>query len=193
MLLSEMPGYQYPTLATFPFRWYETNRWLIHALKLLPSGDLKWMPEYVESEGHVKSHNYATHEEARQIASSFNEEIAERIEMLGLSEPQKTSVTLKAEKEITAQERLADEELLMLTEALRRNASTPRPAAQELILHSDLKGLRDDLFRQLEEAPYLQIINFPCYRVALARTKEFDWTQRLSPTKKMRCTAFAKR
>ncbi|WP_095129144.1 hypothetical protein [Pseudomonas sp. Irchel s3h14] len=184
MLLSEMPGYIYPTLATFPFRWYETNRWLIYALKLLPSGDLKWLPDYVEAEGHAKAHNYATQEEARQVASSFNEGIAERIEMLGLSEPQKTSVTLKAEKEITVQERLADEELLMLTEALRRHASSPRPAAQDLILPSELQGLHEDLFRQLEEAPYLQIINFPRYRVALARTKEFDWTHRISPSKK---------
>lgn len=55
MLLSEMPGHEYTLLAISPFRWYETNRWKMRALKLHPNGELKWVHHAIESNGHEGS------------------------------------------------------------------------------------------------------------------------------------------
>ncbi|WP_339496096.1 hypothetical protein [Pseudomonas sp. RA_105y_Pfl2_P56] len=184
MQLSELPGYGKVTLALFPFRWYETGRWLIRALKYVSPSDVTWMPHYIEENGHAKGHAFDTYEEARAFSKEFNAQIADRAASLGIDEVLRTSLTLKVEKEITVQERLADEEFVMLTEALRRNASAARPHRSELILPTDLEILRDMLFEQLQEAPYLQIVFFHRYRVALARSGEFDWSLRLNPTKK---------
>ena len=191
MQLSELPGYGNVTLALFPFRWYETGRWMLRALKYVPPGNVTWMHHYVEENGRAKVQNFLAYEEARAFSSDFNEGIAARTESLFIDEVLRVSLALKAEKEITVQERLADEECMMLTEALRRNASAARPKRSDLILPADLHGMRDVLFEQLLEAPYLQIVYFPKYKVALARSGDFDWSHRLSPTQK--CAVYCSR
>lgn len=184
MQLCELPGYGKVTLALFPFRWYETGRWIIHALKYVSPGDVKWMPHYIEANGHAKAQTFVTYEEARAFSTQFNAKIADRAASLDIDEVLRASLTLKAEKEITVQERLADEECMMFAEALRRNAFAERPQRADLILPPDLEILGDALFEQLQEAPYLQIAFFPRYKVALARSGEYDWSHRLNPTKK---------
>ncbi|MGF6222025.1 hypothetical protein [Pseudomonas sp. YL-218 TE3947] len=191
MRLSELPGYENETLALFPFRWYETGRWIIRALKFVQPGGVAWMNHYIEDNGHAKAKTFMSHEEARALTSEFNGEIAARVDALQLDEILRASLTLKAEKEITVQERLADEECMMLGEALRRNASAERPLRSDLILPPDLEGMRDKLFEQLVVAPYLQIVYFPGYKIALARNGEHDWSRRLNPTKK--CAVYCQR
>lgn len=184
MLLSEIPGYEYPTVALYPFRWYEAGRWIIRALKALPSGEVKWMYHCIEYNGHAKAQAFDTYEEGRTFAAQFNEDISSRVKVLGLTEAQHVSVTLKAEKEVTVQARLADEEHMMLEEALKRHATTARPAREALILPSDSEAIREALFEQLQQMPYLEIFYSPTFNTALARTGEHDWSRRLSPTKK---------
>lgn len=184
MLLSEMPGHEYTLLAISPFRWYETNRWKMRALKLHPNGELKWVHHAIESNGHAKVQAFEQYEEARKEATAFNSGIATRVAELDLPAEIQTSITLKAEKEITVLTRLADEEHLMLNEAAKRNAHLPRPRSEDLILPSGLESLRDKLLEQITQAPYIEIAHFPHAGMVLARTEEFDWTRRLTPTKK---------
>ncbi|WP_230381791.1 hypothetical protein [Pseudomonas fulva] len=184
MLLSEIPGYEYPTVALFAFRWYETGSWIIRALKALPSGEVKWMYHCIEHNGHAKAQAFATYEEGRAFAAHFNDEIASKVHTLELAEAQRVSLILKATKEVTVQARLADEEHMMLEEAQRRHAATARPAREKLILPPGSEALRESLFEQLKQMPYLELFFSPIFNTALARTGEFDWSRRLSPTKK---------
>ena len=171
-------------MTLFPFRWYETGRWIIRALKYVSPGDVRWMPHYIEEVGHANAQTFDTYEKARAFSTQFNAQIADRAASLDIDEVSCASLTLKAEKEITVQERLADKECMMITEALHRNASAARPQRSDLILPLDLGILGETLFEQLQEAPYLQIAFFPKYKVALARKGEYDWSHRLNPTKK---------
>ena len=82
MLLSEMPGHKYPVIAIFPFRWYETNRWIIRALKLRPNDELSWMDHSIESNGHAKAQTFGNYEDAREEATAFNLGIATRVAAL---------------------------------------------------------------------------------------------------------------
>lgn len=184
MLVSEIPGHHYPLLALFPFRWYETSRWMIRALRLKPSGEIEWMHYAIEYDGHARAQSFTNYLEARAEVADFNAGLPSRVNELVLGEEQRVSITLKAQKEITALERLADEECLMLNEAVRRNAQLERPRAEDLILSPSLESLRGKLYEQLQETPYLQIAHIPSFGMVLARTGEFDWTARLKPTKK---------
>ncbi|KAB0486458.1 hypothetical protein [Pseudomonas reinekei] len=149
------------------------------------------MPHYIEANGHAKAQTFPTYEEARAFSTQFNAQIADRATSLNLDDVLRASLTLKAEKEIIVQERLADEECMMLKEALRRNAPLARPQQADLILPPDLENLSGALFEQLQEAPYLQIAFFPRYRIALSRSGEHDWSHRLNPTKK--CAMYCSR
>ncbi|UVM14368.1 hypothetical protein LOY42_13740 [Pseudomonas sp. B21-023] len=184
MLVSELPGAKYPLLALFPFRWYETSHWIIRALRLHPSGELKWMHYGVEHNGHARAQTFSSYEEGRKHVAEFNAEVSARVDELDLDNDLRISITLKAEKELTAQRRLADEERLMLSEALRRNAHLDRPRAEDLVLSPELENLREDLHEQLQESPYLRIAHIPRWGMALVRSGEHDWSTRLKPTKK---------
>lgn len=93
----------------------------------------------------TKVQSFEQYEEARKEATAFNSGIATRVAELDLPAEIQTSITLKAEKEITVLTRLADEEHLMLNEAAKRNAHLPRPRSEDLILPSGLESLRDKL------------------------------------------------
>jgi hypothetical protein len=158
--------------------------WIIRALKALPSGEVKWMHHCIEFNGHAKSQAFNCHEEARAFTAQFNEGIAARVNALGLDKTHTVSLGLKAEKELTVQARLADEERMMLAEALRRHAKTQRPKREDLILPSESQSVRDALFKQLEQTPYLKIFYSSSLNTALARSGEYDWSRRLNPSKK---------
>lgn len=174
MLLTQMPGYTKPTVAIFPFRWYEVDRWIIRAFKYHPDGTLKWMQHFIERDGHAACEAYDTFDEAHEAVYVFNESIRSKTREFVLDEELQNSIALKAEKEITAQERLTKEEWLMLQEALRRNASLPRPNFEDILLPKNLETLRPLLLTKLTEAPYIQIAHFSKYRVTLARSGDHD-------------------
>ncbi len=199
MLLREIPGYEYPTVALFPFRWYEAGNWIIRALKALPSGEVKWMYHCIEHNGHAKAQAFATYEEGRAFASDFNDGIASKVRALELTEVQRVSLTLKATKEVTVQARLADEdededeEQMMLEEALRRHASTTRPARERLILPSGSEALRESLFEQLKQMPYLELFfSLSSIPLWLARENSTGRVASVQP-KNARCIALVKK
>jgi hypothetical protein len=101
------------------------------------------------------------------------------------SEETRLSLLLKAEKEITRQRRLTNEEQLMLTESLRRNRVFRPPDKDILILPkwSDEDELRDELHQLLCEAPKLSIAQLTTRRITLLRKGEYDWSRVVATNK----------
>jgi hypothetical protein len=50
MLITEMPGFLEPTVAVFPFPWYENHGlWMLYALKIQPDLNLKWRRHFIDN------------------------------------------------------------------------------------------------------------------------------------------------
>lgn len=186
MLLSEMPGYFYPTIAIYPFPRYESGGiWMMWAFKVKPDGTLKWIRHYVDKgTGHAQGDGYSTFKDANAVAKDFNKAIRERVNVLDFNDELKLSISLKAEKEITAEERLAQEEQLMLAEAIKRSAAFSRPSIENLILPKDGEKYRDEIFKCLSESPKVHVVQITDQRVSLMRKGEFDWSTILNTNEK---------
>lgn len=195
MLLTQMPGYAYPTIAIYPFAWYENgDMWIMWAFKVKPGGTLKWYRHYVDrGTGHAHSDGYNTFKEANEVAKEFNKTIRERVNFLDLDDELKLSISLKAEKEVTAEERLAQEEQLMLGEAIKRSADFPRPSIESLVLPKDGEKYRDDLFKYLSESPKVQVVQLTNHRASLKRKGELDWSAVINTNSKTGMYAFRER
>jgi len=179
MLLTRMAGYSYPTIAIYPFRRYEMDYWIMKALKLLPSGELKWMPHYIDAGGGMaKGDGYHSFEDAHANAANFNQSIRARTSTLALSDELKLSVALQAEKQVTAEERLTREEQLMLVESIKCTASHPRPAPESLVLPKDGGKYLDDLLACLSETPEVKWVHLMNHRKVLRRKEDrLDWSK----------------
>lgn len=181
MHISKMPGFLEPTIAVSPFPWYENHGyWMLYALKIQPDSSLKWKRHFIDDgRGHAKAEVYRSYEESRAAACSFNVAAEERINAIVFGEETRASMLLKAEKEITAQQRLRNEEQLMLAEGLRRSRLQPRPANNSLIIPdwSAEEELREALYQLLLETPNLRIAQLKDQRVTLVRKGEVDWSR----------------
>jgi len=178
MLLSQMPGYAYPTIAIYPFARYESaGIWTMWAFKVRPDGTLKWMRHFVDKgAGGAHTDVYTDFKSANAVAKEFNKNIRERVNALDFDDELKLSFSLKAEKEVIAKQRLAQEEQFMLAEAIKRSASFPRPNIASLILPKDGEKYRDDLFKCLSESPKVHVVQLRNHGVSLMRKGEVDWS-----------------
>jgi hypothetical protein len=195
MLITKMPGYSFPTVAIYPFAWYENGgMWIMWAFKVKPDGTLKWMRHYVDrGTGNAHSDGYSTFKEANEVAKEFNKNIRERVNVLEFDDELKLSISLKAEKDVMAEERLAQEEQLMLGEAIKRSADFPKPNIESLILPKDGEKYRDDLFKCLSESPRIQFVQLTNHRVSLKRNGEFDWSAVINTNSKTGMYSFRER
>lgn len=177
MRLDQMPHFSKPTLAVFPFRDFQIGwRWHLRALKLFPDFNLQWARYFYDSgDGHARGTAYTDHAEAMSAANEFNQHIRELISQAVTEPVHQASITLKVEKALTAARRIHDEEALMESEAIRRNAHLPRPAIQDLELPASLESLRAPLHEQLELAPYLRLVALKRFNSCLARTSDLKW------------------
>lgn len=184
MLITKIPGYLEPIVAVFPFPWYDNyGRWMQYALKLQPDFSLKWRRHFVDDgQGRAKAEVYKVYEEARTKACEFNVGLDQRINAIIHDEDVRQSVLLKAEKEISVQQRLLDEEQLMLAEVARRNKLLPIPIKEKLLLPAwgSESELRENLYQLLCEAPKLSIAQLQLQRITLIRKGEFDWSHWVS-------------
>lgn len=178
MLLSQMPGYAYPTIAIYPFPWFENGGlWVMRAFKVKPDGTLKWYRHFVDKgTGNARADVYVDFQNANAISKQFNKGIRERVNSLDFDDELKLSIFLKAEKEVVAAERLAQEEQLMLAEAIRRSAAFPKPDVKTLVLPKDGEKYRGELFSCLNESPKVHIVQLTNHRVSLVRKGENDWS-----------------
>lgn len=177
MRLDQMPYHSVPTVALLPFRQFRKGwDWQLRALKLFPDALLAWKHHFVDNgQGHARGLVFQTYAEAIAAADEFNEHVRERVLQVIVSAELQTSTILKVEKTITSGRRIRDEEQLMEQEALRRNASLPRPSAVDLELPRDMEALRVPLSQELSQAPYLQLVAFPKYDVCLRRKGDLEW------------------
>ncbi|MBP5053738.1 hypothetical protein [Pseudomonas chlororaphis] len=177
MRLEQMPYHSVPTVALLPFRQFEKGwSWQLRALKLFPDALLAWKHHFVDNgQGHAKGQVFRTYTEAIAVADEFNEHFQGRVRQAIGSADLQASTILKVEKALTSGRRIRDEEELMEQEALRRNASQPRPSAVDLELPRRLEALRVPLSQELNQAPYLQLIAFPKYDVCLRRKGDLEW------------------
>ena len=178
MLISKMPGYSKPTISLYPFMWHQVvGVWIMWALKFQDDGTLKWMRHYVDrGTGSAHSDRYNNFDEANAVAKEFNKSIRERAYALDIPEEQKLSISLKTEKAVTAEERLAKEERFMLNESIKRNADFPRPSKESLVLPKDGEEYRDDLYQCLKESPKIEFARLANHRITLKRKGDFDWS-----------------
>jgi hypothetical protein len=178
MLVSKMPGYAYPTLVIYPFVRFECGEmWIMEAFKVKPDGTLKWYRHVVDrGTGNAHADVYNEFNSANAVTKEFNKGIRERVNALDFDDEVKLSLYLKAEKEVVAAERLAQEEQLMLAEAIKRSASFPKPDIASLILPKDGEQYRDDLFACLTESPKIHVVQLTKHRVSLMRKGDVDWS-----------------
>lgn len=177
MLLNEMPGYLRPTIAIFPFPWYENpGRWMMSALKIQPEYSVKWERHFIDSgDGHAKAEVYDDYESGRFAACGFNKSAEHRIVTVAHGDELRHSLLLKIEKEITAQQRLADEEHLMLKESIRRSRGLPVPDKEKIILPKSSEDLLEELHQQLCLLPKLSIARLSKRHITLVRKGNADW------------------
>ncbi|BCD88125.1 hypothetical protein PSm6_45320 [Pseudomonas solani] len=190
MRLDQMPYHSVPTIALLPFRQFGKGwNWQLRALKLFPDALLAWKHHFIDNgQGHAKGQVFKTYAEAIAAADEFNAHIHERVRQTVDSVDLQTSTILKIEKALTSGRRLRDEEELMEQEALRRNASLPRPSASDLKLPRGMEALRAPLSQELSQAPYLQLIALPKYNVCLRRKGDLEWEYLSSlDTKLLQC------
>ncbi len=191
-----MKGFSNPTIAIFPFAWYENgDLWRMWALKLQADGILKWERHYIDSgDGHAKSEVYQAFKEANAAANEFNRTIRERVASLNLDDDLKLSISLKAEKNVIAEKRLAQEEQLMLNEAIKRSKSFQKPSIESLVLPKrDGEKYRDGLYQCLCESPKIQIVQLPKHHVSLRRKGDFDWSTSINTNSKTGMYCFRER
>lgn len=147
------------------------------AYKFQPDGTLKWMKHFVDKgNGFANTDPYRNFNEANAAAKEFNKSIRDRVNALDISEEQKISISLKADKAVTAEERLANEEQLMLNESIKRNIDFPRPTKERLLLPKDSENYRDDLFQCLTESPKIKFARLANHRITLRRNGDLDWS-----------------
>lgn len=182
-----MPGYRYPTLAVWPEPWYEVNRWHIHEFKLLPDGTTKWYKGWIECEdGHCKADVYDSLHEAILVAEQRNSLLFKQISTLAYEKEALRSIELKTIKSIQCKSRLANEEELMLTEAMRRAESTERVNIKDLELPEESEFLRDQLFETLNRMPYLKVVMLKGtpYAKILYKESKTKWSKPYTVTKR---------
>lgn len=182
ILVEKMPGYGYLTLAVWPEPWYEGRRWMMYEFKVRPDGTLHWYSANISTdEGHARAEVYADFKEAVAIAEARNVELLRKLAESDLGQNLKRSYELKATKAIQIKSRLAHEEELMLAEAKKRGSqfSNSTPASIEGGVYPDYIA---DLQLQLQEMPYLKIVNVKGH--LLVKKENNNWSRPRRLTKK---------
>ncbi|ETI58083.1 hypothetical protein [Marinomonas profundimaris] len=175
MLLKEIYGYDAPCLGIWPMPWYENpGYFLMYELKLI-NDKLKWLHRSIESQkrpGHAKADVYDDYLVAAKIAKENSVSIAHIVNGLDISDIEKSSLTLKAEKALMVKKRLMDEEFLMLQEAKKLHSKREfKKGDIKLNEPSDL--IEEELCKQLVDFPYLTVVCISQYGVILLK-KESD-------------------
>jgi hypothetical protein len=173
----DMPGYAYPTLAVWPEYWLEGQLWQIHEYKLKNDGSLRWYQGYTTNGVLLRADVHPNFEAALEVAKIRNYELSGQVSKLGFSHEINKSITLKVEKAILSKSRLANEERLMLAEAVNRHRGDPRSLSHELKIPDTCELLREPLFALLNEMPYLEIVYIKTFGTVLSKIGNNHWSK----------------
>lgn len=155
---SEMKRASDDILVVWPHYRPLFERWFMQ--ELVDKGELAplWRERLVPGDNDtVFADHYPDRETAVAAANALNPSLRQTLAARDINPIVKRSLTLKIDKALQAKQRLQDEEVLMLTEALRRHVDDERPEADTLKLASDSERYRQDLAEQLAAMPYLRV------------------------------------
>ncbi|MDR3473568.1 MAG: hypothetical protein P4M09_18070 [Devosia sp.] len=139
----------------------------------------QWRDRRIPAGDHVKADVYLDEQSATLAATALNTHLAATLDSRNVEEVVKTSLRLKARKALQAKTRLATEEKLMLQEAMARHRNTLRPSEVELYLPLPSEPYRAQLYQQLTEMPYLDVVLIGrLYQATLLfRDKDNRWSK----------------
>ncbi|AZG34609.1 hypothetical protein [Shewanella psychromarinicola] len=152
----------------------------VKVLVIKPDYKLKW---YDYKFGYQVAH-FKSYKEIIEFVDKSNLEldVASSLDSVQLDGAILNSIKLKIEKEVTRSLRLANEEQLMLSQALLRNQNYPRPNSEDLIVKYE--SSREPLMAALSTYPYTTVVSIPKYKLTLFRYGEYDWTTTKRTTQK---------
>lgn len=178
MQISQISGYELPSLAIWPKPFYEKGSgYLMYECKLKNDGSLQWYKKYINAgESKIKNDHYQDLTLATEVAKAYNIDSKKRINELNLSNIEKESLFIKLEKAVTALSRRIYEEQLMFDEAVRRNLNTYKEN-REPIIADHYPTLMKALIDILNETPYVKIARLSMYRVTLIQNEQGVWVR----------------
>lgn len=166
-----------PVLGCWPQRWVRDDAvWHMFELQLKPDGNVDWYLRRDEvAHGGYGSITYHDYDTAVTEARSTNLLLKDAVNNLALPPQQAESIRLKVQKALTAEERLMDEERVMLMEAIKRHRAEPRPRLEDLTVLNGNDALRAELHRCLLQYPYVQLVFSERYGMLLECKGNFTW------------------
>lgn len=193
MYTIKVPAADLPTLAVFPFRFRQLDDvWILRGLKYSPERGLKWWPHLEKNaQGRQTLVRFDSFADALRAADAFNDGVRERISEIDEDETTLQSLRLKVDKQLTSLRRRAQEERLMLNEAMQRHKDSPKPTADTLVMR-DHHHLKSDLLAALQITPYVNhvvvdrvLLSFHqgqwCRQyVATAKTLEWGYREKIA-------------
>lgn len=156
------------------------DRWFMVELVETGDGGVRWRDRRIPSEeGWVKMDIRPDRDTAVSTAEALNPSLAAALAAREMDATDKTSLTLKVRKALHSRQRLADEEALMLSEAIRRHADTPRIPVDQIKLHIEAEPYRGALAQELQTYPYLwtALLGSRGPQVVLYRNADDVWSK----------------
>ncbi|MGY3929323.1 Uncharacterised protein [Aeromonas encheleia] len=187
MKLEQMPGARFITLAEWPSMFIESSytKFFMSVLKIKDDLTLHWYKKYKQDEnGSIRLDLYDDLKIASSTATENNKLYIQEIDQFPLSVEEKKSLRLKVEKAVTSKERLLNEEVLMLREAIRLHKNVPKKTADNFVFPNLSQDFKDAAVKILNETPYIKVLYVPPYGVILHLKEHNDWSQRNIKTKK---------
>lgn len=170
-------------LAVWPYYKPLHERWFME--ELVENGELNpsWRDRLIPGQNNsVRSDNYPDRLSAICAAESMNLTLKHLLADRNLNPVIKRSLELKIEKALQSKKRLADEEQLMLSEAIRRHEHYERQSPNELKLATESEIYREDIAVQLAIMPYLMVVIVKkpeqySYKMLLTKEPDGSWSK----------------
>jgi len=146
-------------LAVWPSYKPLHDKWFMYELVEKDNLQPFWRLRYLRRENDSLSvDHHSDREVALTAANLLNVELKQALEVRQLDAQIKKSLQLKTEKALQSKKRLADEEDLMLAQAIHLHKNDERIDASSLTVHPDAEIYRDAIHAQLEIMPYLDVV-----------------------------------
>lgn len=187
MKLEQMPGARFVTVAEWPSMIIESSykKFFMSVLKIKDDLTLHWYKKYKQEDNvTIRLDVYDDLKIASSTATENNKIYIQEIDRLPLSNDGKRSLLLKVDKAVTSKERLLNEEVLMLQEAIRLHNDVPKRTVEYFIFPDLSQAFKDAAVKILNETPYIKVLYVPTYGVILRLKGDNDWSQQCVRNKK---------
>jgi len=169
-------------LAVWPYFDPITDKWVMQELYDKKRPSLVWRDRWIEGQNDsIRGDRYSDKQSAINVAKELNPVLNQELINKDLDPIIQKSLLLKIEKALQCKKRLAEEEELMLSEAIRRHASIEKQDANKLKLASEAEIYRQQLADQLAIMPYLKVVKVKklgmySYTILLFKESDGSWS-----------------